>query len=86
LIFKGFAVDSYRRAWARREDLQKTGIFPLGLYAGGVPIEDIKITAAELIRWGGNRFVPFFAGLAADTNSLALSGEKEDFFIGHPIE
>jgi hypothetical protein len=69
--------------WARREDLQRTGVFPLGFYAGGAPIEDIKITAAELIRRGGGRFAPFFAGLEADTGSWAERGEKEDLFTGH---
>jgi hypothetical protein len=70
-------------AWARRTDIEQTGVFPLGCYAGGGAILDIKITAPELIRRGGRRFAGFFAGLEADTGLWLDRGDAGAVFTAH---
>ncbi|MDR2258923.1 MAG: hypothetical protein LBE14_07225 [Treponema sp.] len=69
--------------WARRGDIEKTGVFPLGFYAGGGPVGDVKLTAAELIRRGGGRFAGFFSGLEADTGLWISRGDRETVFAAH---
>jgi hypothetical protein len=70
-------------AWARRTDIEKTGVFPLGCYAGGAAIEETAITAGELIRRGGGRFAGFFAALEADTGLWLDRGDRETLFTAH---
>jgi hypothetical protein len=69
--------------WARRTDIEKTGLFPLGFYAGGGAVEDVKLSAPELIRRGGGRFAGFFAGLEADTGLWLDRGSRETLFAAH---
>jgi hypothetical protein len=38
--------------WARRNDIEKTGLNPLGRYAGGEPVESISIPVPLLFRRG----------------------------------
>jgi hypothetical protein len=69
--------------WAGREELEKTGIFPLGRYAGGAVIENIKLTPLELFRRGGQGLRGFFADLEADTEIWISRGDREQIFHSH---
>ena len=71
------------KQWARRKDIAAAGIFPLRSYAGGKPMEKIKLKAGELIRRGGGRFAGLFSGLEADTSQWLERGGKEEIFYAH---
>jgi hypothetical protein len=71
------------RRWARRGDLEAIGLFPLGFYAGGRPLEKIRLKPDELLRRGGGRFAGFFGGLEADMSMWIGRAEGESVFCGH---
>jgi hypothetical protein len=71
------------RQWARREDLQNAGLFPLRSYAGGRTIEKIKLLPGELLRRGGPRFAGLFSGMEADTGLWTAQGDRETIFHSH---
>jgi hypothetical protein len=52
--------------WARREDIEAAGIFPLGAFAGGEHIEKFKLSAADS-RSRGGRFAEFFSNVKIET-------------------
>jgi hypothetical protein len=52
--------------WARREDIEAAGIFPLGAFVGGEPIEKFKFSAADSSSRGG-RFAELFSDAKIET-------------------
>ncbi|MDR1319686.1 MAG: hypothetical protein LBJ90_08675, partial [Treponema sp.] len=73
----------FDRRWARRGDLEAIGLFPLGFYAGGGPLEKIRLKPEELLRRGGERFAGFFAGLEADMKLWIDRAGGENVFLSH---
>jgi hypothetical protein len=53
--------------WARREDIEAAGIFPLGAFAGGEPIEKYNFAAAESRLRNGESLAGLFSGAKAET-------------------
>ncbi|MDR1586258.1 MAG: TerB N-terminal domain-containing protein [Treponema sp.] len=73
----------FDRRWVRRSDLEAIGLFPLGFYAGGRPLEKIRLKPEELLRRGGERFAGFFGGFEADMRLWIDRAEGKDIFSGH---
>jgi hypothetical protein len=71
------------RRWARREDIEAAGIFPLGAYAGGTAIEKIRLKPGELIRRGGERFAGLFGAFEADMALWREQGGASEIFRAH---
>lgn len=69
--------------WARREDLEAAGIFPLRAYAGGEAIEQVRLKPGELLRRGGGRFAGRWSGMEADTTLWLERGGREAVFQTH---
>ncbi|MDR2160092.1 MAG: hypothetical protein LBP23_08515 [Treponema sp.] len=69
--------------WVRREDLERAGLLPLGRYAGGEAIEQVKPDAAELFRRGGLRFDGRFSGFEWDEGLWKSRGGGEEVFAAH---
>jgi hypothetical protein len=69
--------------WARREDLERAGLLPMGYYAGGEAVVPLKPEAAELIRRGGPRFDRRFSGFELDEGLWKRRGSGEDIFAAH---
>ena len=74
--------------WARRRDIEALGIFPLGSYAGGEKIGNIKLKAGELLRRGSGRlsggdFAALFSSMEGDLSLWLERGSKEAVFSAH---
>ncbi|MDR1655213.1 MAG: hypothetical protein LBR96_04375 [Treponema sp.] len=67
--------------WARRKDLEKTGLNPLGRYAGGEAIEDISIPVPLLFRRG--EAPPYFSRLEYQGPPWLDRAEKAAIFCAH---
>jgi hypothetical protein len=53
--------------WARREDIEAAGIFPLGAFAGGEPIEKFKLSTTDSRLRNGESLAGFFSGVKIET-------------------
>ncbi|GHV94769.1 hypothetical protein AGMMS50293_10890 [Spirochaetia bacterium] len=71
------------KQWVKREDLEAIGLLPLGFYAGGVPVEKIKLKPGELLRRGGERFAGLFSDMEANTELALERGSREEVFFSH---
>jgi hypothetical protein len=69
--------------WARREDIEAIGIYPLGSYAGGEAIEKIRLKPGELLCRGGKRLAGLFSDMEADTSLWLERGNRKDMFHAH---
>ncbi|MDR0656793.1 MAG: hypothetical protein LBG22_10805 [Treponema sp.] len=67
--------------WARRKDLEKTGLNPLGRYAGGETIEGIGIPVPLLFRRG--EAPPYFSRLEYQGPPWLDRAEKAAIFCAH---
>ena len=71
------------RRWARREDIEAAGIFPLGAYAGGAAIEKTRLKPRELILRGAERFAGLFGALEVDMALWRKQGGASEVFRAH---
>jgi hypothetical protein len=69
--------------WVRREDLLAAGLFPLEFYAGGRPIEKIKLKPEELLRGGAKRFAGLFSDLETGAGNWIEKGDRKTIFHSH---
>ncbi|MDR1174922.1 MAG: hypothetical protein LBK83_05570 [Treponema sp.] len=67
--------------WARRKDLEKTGLNPLGRYAGGEVIEGVGIPVPLLFRRG--EAPPYFSRLEYQGPPWLDRAEKAAIFCAH---
>ncbi|MDR1446908.1 MAG: hypothetical protein LBI90_08445 [Treponema sp.] len=67
--------------WARRKDLEKTGLNPLGRYAGGEAIEGVGIPVPLLFRRG--EAPPYFSRLEYQGPPWLDRAEKAAIFCAH---